>query len=110
LSIKASSIHGDGRRHPENGVIEGCAMLPFRKEALPVERAELRVAQPNGGQVRRWTAGTRGHFDADHSIFSAITLRPFHTQLMESFQILLIDGRNGGTLFCSFDECPKGLQ
>jgi hypothetical protein len=108
--IKVGAIHGNGRGYTENCIIERYSVLPFRQQALPVERTQLGVAQPNGGQVRHGAAGTGGHLDADHSIFAAIALGPLDTQFMESFEIMLIDRRDGAAFFGCLDECPERLE
>jgi hypothetical protein len=108
--IELGSIHGNGRGYMEDCIVKGSSVLPFCEQALPVERAELGMTQPNGRQVRCRTAGPRGHVETDYSIFAAIALGSFHAQFVESLQIMLIDGRNGGAFFCCLDKCPERLQ
>jgi hypothetical protein len=94
----------------EDCIVEDRSMLPICEQALPVERAKLGMAQPNGRQVRCRTAGPGSHLDADHSILAAIALGSFHAQFVESLQIVLIHGRNKGASFCCLDEGPETLQ
>ena len=110
MSIEMGAIHGNGRGYAKNCIIESWSVLPLCELALPVERTEVGVAQPNGGQIRCGTAGTRGHLDADHSIFAAIALGSFYAQFVESFEIMLIDRRDGGAFFGGLDECPERLE
>jgi len=79
-------------------------MLPVRKQALSVKRSQLRVAQPDRWHVRRGTADTSSHINADYSVLAAIALRSFNTQFVESFQIMLVDWRYGGSVFCGLNE------
>ncbi len=110
MRIEVDTIHRNGSGYTENRIIKSCSVLPFCEQALPVERTQLGVAQPYGGQVRRGTAGAGGHLDADHSIFAAIALGSFYAQFVKSLQIVLIDRRDGGAFFCCLDECPKRLK
>ena len=109
-SIKMDPIHGNGRGYAENCIIKGWPVLPLCEQALPVERTEVSVAQPDGGHVRHGAAGVGDHLDADHSIFAAIALGSFYAQFVESFEIMLIDRRDGGAFFGCLDECPERLE
>jgi hypothetical protein len=110
MRIKVGAIHGNGRSYAKNCIVERCSVLPFRQQALPVERTELGVAQPDGRQVRRAAAGAGGHLNADHSVFAAIALGSLHAQFMESLQIVLVDRRYGGSFFGGLDECPERVE
>ena len=110
VRIEMGAIHGNGGGYAENCIIKGWPVLPLCEQALPVERTEVGVAPPNGGQVRCGTAGAGGHLDADHSIFAAIALGSFYAQFVESFEIMLIDRRDGRALFGCLDECPERLE
>jgi hypothetical protein len=85
-------------------------VLPFCEKPLPEQRPELRVAQPDRGQVRGGTASSGGEFETDDSIFAAVSLRTFHAQFVQGFQIVLVDGRNDGTFFGSVEECSEGFE
>jgi len=108
--VQVNTLHRNGGRQMEDGVIQSCAVLPLGKQSVPEERPELRVAQPDSGQVRGGTAGTGCKFDTDDSVFTAVTLRTFHAQFVKGFEVVLVDGRNNGAFFCRLDECPEGLE
>ncbi len=110
VRIEMGTIHGKGRGDTENCVIEHRSVLPFCEQALPVERSELGVAQPDSRQVRRWAAGAGGHLDADHSIFAAIALGSFNAQFVKSLQIVLIDRRDRCAFLGCLDECSERLK
>ena len=104
------TIHRDGRCQLEDGVIQRRTVLPFRQQALSVQGSELTVAQPHCRQIRTRTAGTRHGIKSDYAVLTAIALGPLHAQLVKAFEIVLVHGGDGRTLFCRLNESPERLQ
>jgi hypothetical protein len=85
-------------------------MLPFRQQTLPIKGPQLRVTQPDCRKICRRAACSGSHFDADDSIFPAVSLCSFHTQFVKSLQIMLVDGRYWGAFLRRFEKCPERLE
>ena len=104
VPIKLCAAHGNGCSHMEDGSIKIRSVLPFGEQALPVERSKLTVAKPDGGQVGGGVAGAAHQVDADNAIFATVAFGPFYAELMQSFEVLLSDGRDFRALFRIVDE------
>lgn len=105
-----NSAHGNGCCQSEDSVVQNCAVLPFRKKTLAIQRSELGVSQPHSGQIRLRAASADHGLDTHYPVLAAITLRPFHAQLLKASQVMLGDGWYGRTFFCSLDESSEGFQ
>ena len=60
LLVQINPVDWNGRCQVEHRVIQNRAVLPFRKKALSVKHSQLRVPQPDSGQIRAVLANA-GH-------------------------------------------------
>ena len=98
------------RSHAKDNILEDGAVLPASKQALSIQRTQLRMPKPHRRQVRCGAAGTGCHFNADHAILAGIALGPIYAKFVKGFQIMFVDSGDWGTVFGSFDEGAKRIQ
>jgi hypothetical protein len=79
-------------------------VLPFRKKTMPVQCPKFGVPQPDRGDICIAVASAGDQFEGHHAVFAAVTLRPFHAQLVKTFQVVLGHGRYGRAFLCLLDE------
>src|ERR1700687_4647873 len=105
-----NTVHWNGCRQSEHSVIQVGPVLPFRKKTLSVQRSKLSVAQPHSGQIRVGTASAGHGIETHYPVFAAIALRPFHAQLVKTFEIVLGYGWYGSVFFCRCDKDSERFQ
>lgn len=105
-----NSAHWNGGSQSEHSVVQGCTVLPFRKQTMSNQRSEFSVSQPYRGQIRVAAASAGHQVETHYPVFAAITFGPFHAQFVKASEVVLADGRYGRAVFCRLHEDSKGLQ
>jgi len=105
--IQSRALDRNGSGYPEDDIIQGSSMLPFRQNTFSVQRAKLSVAQPYRGEVCAGGANARRHFNADNSVFAAVALGALDAEFVKAFEIVIVNGWNCSALFRRLDKFPE---
>src|SRR5215472_9715936 len=77
----------------------------------PCDKADAVACGATGPPARLpWAADAGGHLNADDAVLAAIALRSFCAQFVQSFQIMLVDRRYRGAVFCSLNKCTERVE